>query len=198
MYEECFLSTSMSQILHRTYLYLKIVHTYTQKLSIVDLAFECNWAACNESGVGLHPAGPTKPCACPASRPKKRAWSQQQRCECFNGRKSLHVWSKVLERCLTKGSRQHTGHVGLSFQRRRGKGQQLVIGGITSAWLIHYWGTSEEYVPCQPSDGLSLAGGWGKGSGWLVTLHRVEVRQALVGQGIYREQENIHLFFFFF
>ena len=71
MYEECFLSTSMSQILHRTYLYLKIVHTYTQKLSIVDLAFECNWAACNESGVGLHPAGPTKPCACPASRPKK-------------------------------------------------------------------------------------------------------------------------------
>ena len=73
MYEECFLSTSMSQILHRTYLYLKIVHTYTQKLSIVDLAFECNWAACNESGVRLHPAGPTKPCACPASRPKKKS-----------------------------------------------------------------------------------------------------------------------------
>ena len=38
-----------------------------------------------------------KPCACPASRQKKEPWSQQQRHQWFNGRGSLHVWSKVLE-----------------------------------------------------------------------------------------------------
>ena len=71
------------------------------------------------------------------------------------------------------------------------KGRWPVLGELKSGWLIGYQGNQRGARPSQPLLIRTITG-WGLGQVLRKVryVHRVEVKQARIRQGMYREQEN--------
>ena len=83
-----------------------------------------------------------KPCACPASRPKKEPGVSNRNINDFMDRGSLPFWSKVLEQHSTSWcSRQQ---VGQTWQQPllpgRTEWKVIATGELIAGWLISYQG----------------------------------------------------------
>ena len=142
--------------------------------------------------VRLHPAG-LQGLRLPSFKTEQRAWSQQQRHQWFNG------WGDLTRLKQGPGATPHC--VWLRADRTwwqssppKERGELPFIGELTAGGLISYQGNQQRGTPLTtPSIRIITSWGLGQVRRKVSQVCKIQVNQALVGQGMNRGQENSHL-----